>query len=114
MRLKYSNGALLSAFCGSKGCLDFRRMVGIVVINRCTAKLTAEFIENFTLGKGLKKIGKGALSDTVYSINYEGTMAEWNAIEKGEIWNGYAGGMYHLEKVICSDGSVPTPSITRN
>ena len=70
-------------------------------------------LENFTLGKGLKKIGKGALSNTVYSINYEGTMAEWNAIEKGERWNGYAGGMYHLEKIVCSDGSVPTPSITQ-
>lgn len=71
-------------------------------------------LENFTLGKGLKKIGKAALSNTVYSINYEGTMAEWNAIEKGERWNGYAGGKYHLEKIVCSDGSVPTPSITRN
>ncbi len=70
-------------------------------------------LENFTLGKGLKKIGKRALSDTVYSINYEGTMAEWNAIEKGELWNGFARGMYHLEKVVCSDGSVPAPSITQ-
>ena len=69
-------------------------------------------LENFTLGKGLKKIGSYALSVTVYSINYEGTIEEWQAVEKGDIWNGFSTISY-LEKVICSDGVSSESSMTQ-
>ena len=69
-------------------------------------------LENFTLGKGLKKIGSYALSVTVYSINYEGTIEEWKAVEKGDIWNGFSTISY-LEKVICSDGVSSESSMTQ-
>ena len=71
-------------------------------------------LKNFTLGTGLKYIGKYALGGFPYEIKYLGTMAEWRAIEKADLWNGFAGGMYHLEKVVCSDGFVPAPSITQH
>ena len=71
-------------------------------------------LNNFTLGTELKYIGKYALGGFPYEIKYLGTMAEWRAIEKADLWNGFAGGMYHLEKVVCSDGFVPAPSITQH
>ena len=69
-------------------------------------------LENFTLGKGLKKIGKSAFSHPVVSINYEGTIEEWNAIEKGEAWQGFST-PYYLDKIVCSDGIVMVPSMNR-
>ena len=69
-------------------------------------------LENFTLGKGLKKIGKSAFSHSVVSINYEGTIEEWNAIEKGEAWQGFST-PYYLDKIVCSDGIVMVPSMNR-
>lgn len=71
-------------------------------------------LTNFTLGTGLKSIGKYALGGLPYEIKYLGTMEEWRAIEKEDLWNGFAGGMYHLGKVVCSDGFVPAPSITQH
>ena len=37
------------------------------------------------------------------SINFIGTKAEWNNIEKGFSWNFSTGNKY---KVICSDGTI--------
>ncbi len=69
-------------------------------------------LENFTLGKGLKKIGEHGLAHSVGSINYEGTVEEWKAVEKGAIWNGFSTASY-LSKVICSDGVVTESSMTQ-
>lgn len=39
-------------------------------------------------------------------ITYEGTMAEWNAVELRGAWNGYGEYIVPATEVICSDGTV--------
>ncbi len=95
---------LLSEVKGSENIVE----IGEAAFDFC------HVLTNFTLGTGLKYIGKYALGGLPYEIKYFGTMAEWRAIEKADLWNGFAGGMYHLGKVVCSDGFVPAPSITQH
>lgn len=67
-------------------------------------------LESITFGKSLKKIGYGAFYACTAVITYEGTMAEWNAIEKNEKWHIYTDERSVLKKIICTDGEiVPIP-----
>ena len=56
--------------------------------------------------KSVKKIGAGAFSQSpkLRHIAYEGTKAEWNAIEKDPFW--YEAGPVHAQYVECSDGNI--------
>ena len=56
-------------------------------------------LKNVVIGKDVNLIEDDAFSSwNIYYIHFEGTKAEWEAIEKGEDLG--------LEKVICSDGTV--------
>jgi hypothetical protein len=63
-------------------------------------------LESITFGKSLKKIGYGAFYACTAVITYEGTMAEWNAIEKNEKWHIYTDERSVLKKIICTDGEI--------
>ena len=64
---------------------------------------------DISLPSTVEKIGWGSFSDCDgLTIRYNGTVAEWNAIEKEEAWytyNSVSGTIYG--KVICTDGEIP-------
>ena len=67
-------------------------------------------LESITFGKSLKKIGYGAFYACTAVITYEGTIEEWNAIEKDEKWHIYTDANCVLKKIVCTDGEfVPVP-----
>ena len=67
-------------------------------------------LESITFGKALKKIGYGAFYACTAVITYEGTIEEWNAIEKDEKWHTYTDANCVLKKIVCTDGEfVPVP-----
>ena len=67
-------------------------------------------LESITFGKSLKKIGYGAFYACTAVITYEGTIEEWNAIEKDEKWHTYTDENCVLKKIVCTDGEfVPVP-----
>lgn len=67
-------------------------------------------LEIITFGKALKKIGYGAFYASKAVIVYEGTIEEWNAIEKDEQWHIYTDENCVLKKIVCTDGEfIPTP-----
>lgn len=55
-------------------------------------------------GKAVTSIGENAFRycDSLKSVTFNGTVAQWNAISKGSYWS------YNVpaEKVVCSDGEV--------
>ena len=69
-----------------------------------SAFLSCFHLESVTIGKGVTSIGKWAFYDcnSLKNITFEGTVEEWNALEKGDSWNDYV----PAEKVICSNGEV--------
>ena len=67
-------------------------------------------LESITFGKALKKIGYGAFYACKAEIIYEGTVEEWNAIEKDEKWQVYTDADWVLKKIVCTDGEIiPIP-----
>jgi hypothetical protein len=60
-------------------------------------------LKELSLGSGLTEIGEEAFAYifTMDTLNYEGTVEEWNSIKKGENWNIK---LYFVEYVNCSDG----------
>ena len=60
-------------------------------------------LRSVTLPHSIKRIEDGAFEHcpALTSIVYEGTMAEWNSIEKGEHWDDN-----DIERVHCADGDV--------
>ena len=63
-----------------------------------------EKLEKITLYADIVKIGAGAFANCTQlkTIEFKGTMAQWNAIDKGEYWN-YTTGSYVIK---CSDGTL--------
>lgn len=61
-------------------------------------------LTSITIGNGVTSIGDDAFSwcTALTSITFNGTAAEWNAIEKGSGWNNAV----PATKVVCSDGTV--------
>ena len=60
-------------------------------------------LKELSLGSGLTEIGEEAfaLIFSMDTLNYAGTVEEWNSIKKGENWNNK---LYFVEYVNCSDG----------
>ena len=72
--------------------------IGDYAFNHCTS------LTSITLGNSVTSIGGLAFAGCygLTSITFEGTIAQWNAIEKGERWNGGV----PATQVVCSDGTV--------
>jgi hypothetical protein len=63
-----------------------------------------DWAESVVIPEGVTRIGEHAFycCSNLVSIAFEGTIAEWNAIEKGNSWNDDV----PVTEVICSDGMV--------
>ena len=61
-------------------------------------------LTSVTIGNSVTSIGSYAFRDctSLTSVTFEGTMAEWNAVEKVAGWNDYS----PFTEVKCSDGVV--------
>ena len=72
--------------------------IGRSAFYRCTS------LTSVTIGDGVTSIGRDAFSwcDSLSSVTFEGTAAQWRAINKVSDWN------YDtpFTEVVCSDGTV--------
>lgn len=77
--------------------------IGAFAFTRCTA------LSSLTISANCTKIGTCMLTycSSLTEITYEGTKAQWNAIEKGTNWDSRHGADHEdvLSKIICSDGN---------
>ena len=75
---------------------------GITVIEKYD--LSSCYASEIILSKSIKKIEASAMTynDNITAIRYEGTIAEWNAIEKEEGWD--TGSDNYT--VYCTDGEI--------
>ncbi|MCM1506945.1 MAG: leucine-rich repeat domain-containing protein [Ruminococcus flavefaciens] len=77
---------------------------GAVIGERMFANDDALVMVSMT--KNVRKISDNALFGCVnlMSATYDGTIDEWNEIEKSENWTGESGSRSSLEKIQCTDG----------
>ncbi len=105
MLLKFSDGYYIANNFGNAGCKNSIiptdgsvTSIGGGAFSGCSG-LTSVVIPN-----GVTSIGWFAFEDCsrLTSITFEGTVAQWNAIEKGNSWK------YNVPatEVVCSDGTV--------
>ena len=79
--------------------------IGAFAFTRCTA------LSSLTISANCTKIGTCMLTycSSLTEITYEGTKAQWDAIEKGTNWDSRHGADHNdedvLSKIICSDGN---------
>ena len=77
--------------------------IGAFAFTRCTA------LSSLTISANCTKIGTCMLTycSSLTEITYEGTKAQWDAIEKGTNWDSRHGADHEdvLSKIICSDGN---------
>ncbi|MBQ7317034.1 MAG: leucine-rich repeat protein [Clostridia bacterium] len=71
--------------------------IGNAPFYRCIALTT------IVIPRSVKFLDEQAFIDSVYYIEYEGTMAEWEAIEKNKNWRG---GRATVQAVVCTDGRI--------
>ncbi|MBQ8322845.1 MAG: leucine-rich repeat domain-containing protein [Clostridia bacterium] len=92
-----------STFSDCGGLLSVTLPESLTVIGNYAFK-KCENLTSITIGKGVTNIGIRAFIDCVdlTSIRYEGTIEEWNLIEKGNEWNDNIS----ATEIICSDGTV--------
>ena len=74
-------------------------LLGASAFSHCSA------LTDVTIGKGINTIASLAFGfcESLTEIKYTGTMAEWNAITKADLWKN---GSTNLTQVICSDGTI--------
>lgn len=74
-------------------------LLGASAFYNCSA------LTDVTIGKGINTIASQAFGfcESLTEIKYTGTMAEWNAITKADLWKN---GSTNLTQVICSDGTI--------
>ena len=89
--------------------LNNELVTDLVVLDRVTSIGDYAFrgcsgLTSVTIGNGVTSIGARAFSDCskLTDINYNGSMEEWNKIEKGENWNSSTGNYV----VHCTDGDI--------
>lgn len=66
-------------------------------------------LSTFNIGSKLKKIGSNVFNycSALKTITYDGTLAKWQAIEKGSNWDGRSAmdaAQSGLVKIQCTDG----------
>lgn len=88
--------------CDSGPTRDITFPASVEVIEKSAFEYGGVYIVN--LPSGLKSIGESAFSNnpSLEKINYGGTVAGWQALEKGAGWHNYAGNY----TVYCTDGTV--------
>ena len=76
---------------------------GVISIPDC-AFYNCKSLTNVVIPNSVTSIGKEAFSNcyNLGSINFEGTIEQWNAIAKGDGWNGNVS----ATQVICTDGTI--------
>ena len=93
------------AMCSFQGSLVEEVYVNTKTINRLTF-YQASKLKKVTLGKNVKNLAGdwifAATSSSLVSIHYEGTMDEWNLINKDGRWKDNS----NITKIICSDGTI--------
>ena len=76
--------------------------IGSFAFTRCTA------LSNLTISANCRTFGENMLTycESLKSITYEGTIAQWNAITKPSNWMSSGKHFYndYLQKVQCTDG----------
>ena len=76
--------------------------IGAFAFTRCTA------LSNLTISANCKTFGQNMLTycESLKSITYEGTIAQWNAITKPSNWMSSGKHFYndYLQKIQCTDG----------
>ena len=77
------------------------------------AFVSNQTLTTFLIPESVTRIGDFcfAYSLTLSTITFQGTVAQWDAIEKGMMWNSGSG----IQSIICTDGTVissPTPETT--
>ena len=61
-------------------------------------------LQTLNLRNTLEKIGSSVLADTyITNINYNGTISQWNSIEKSDFWKYNC---YTLQTITCTDGVI--------
>ena len=75
-----------------------------IVVGIGTCKDTDLVIPSIYRGKPVTSIGDSAFfyCESLTSIRFNGTVDEWNAISKGDDWNG----IVPATKIVCSNGEV--------
>ncbi len=86
-----------TALSGTLVIPDGVTSIGNAPFYRCTALTT------IVIPSSVKFLDEQAFINSVYYIEYEGTMTEWEAIEKNKNWRG---GRATVQAVICTDGRI--------
>ena len=75
----------------------------------CYTLESIEFAENSKLASigssAFDRCGSLTSIDSLKTINFQGTKAQWKEVNKGEDWNYFAGG-YRGYTVVCTDGTL--------
>jgi prepilin-type N-terminal cleavage/methylation domain-containing protein len=93
-----------AATCGFDGDLILSQKGNITAFSE-EAFIWCEHLESIVIPKDVTDIGTAAFEGckNLSRIFFEGTIAQWNAITKGENWNLKV----PATEVVCSDGTVP-------
>jgi len=88
-------------------------LVSVMIPNSVTSISNYAFsgctwLTNVTISSSVTAIGNYAFGSCYYltEIHYDGTMEQWNAIEKGTAWNGSVGNSVGGYTVHCTDGDI--------
>lgn len=92
------------------GCYSLTNIIlpdGLIIIGD-SAFAWCEGLSSITISNKVTSIGYRAFADdtALTTINYNGTMAEWNAITKDDAWDDNTGNY----TIYCTDGNIPKAS----
>ncbi len=105
----YCNGALVTSTTSGNGAFACSKSLTSVDLSDWTGAIADGAFRNctltaITLGSGVTSIGANAFNNcqSLTTINFMGTVAEWNALQKGKDWNK---NVSTTVTIACSDGN---------